>query len=365
MSGKNFSYGKLSLSVLLMIPILLGVYPESQEFGYIEETPEFELQTSAIWENNGWFIYDPTVISLIDNYLIVIDRAGENQILVFDRQSQKLISAIGREGRGPGEYLTAWNLMVSEEKDRRFCIYDLQLRRISCYELDEIAHKSNLKPAFSLTLSGQTGIPLYVNSMPKSNEFIVTGLFSDQYRFITVDSSGNIYNQSDHIPHIRENEPVNVFQHAYIALPVSNRNGTKIAFAYFYTDVIEIYSTDGDFLYRGKLPTEHYKPYFSVRQTPAGPTMAQGSDARIAYIDIKTGNNHIFALYSGRARKERYNSQSNTIHVLDWKGQLKAIFHLDKYVESCTITPEEKKLYCLYTLREEPEIIEYELPESY
>lgn len=352
---------------IFLLTLCLIVIQYQGVFG--QTVPEYRIKASQILNGNDEAIgfYNPSRIVAIGEYLIIIDDANDDQVLVFDIKSHKFINAIGKIGRGPGEFLDPWNIFISKtESQEKFCIYGLRLRKISCFDLENVVKKSSHLPLYSVMLGKEIGMPLRINGMPTAKEFIITGIFPESYRFLLADSSGNVTRRSDKVDHQKEKEPLNVFQHAYTVVPVSNLEGTKIALGYFYSNLIEIYSSgDGTMLtsIRGIGDHDFYKPLFSTRKTPYGLTMAQGGDTRLAYIDINAGENYIYALYSGRRRKDKGSGQSNIVHVVSWDGELKSVLHLDTDVRDCDVSSlnGRKKLFCINNSRVNPSILTYEI----
>lgn len=331
----------------------------------IQSVPEYNLKASSIWESDEWILYNPDKLAVLGSYLIVLDERQKNKIFLFNRKNKKLMAKLGREGKGPGEFLSPWYIFTAKRDTKRFCIYDGQLRRISCYNLKNVLKKSDDKPLFSLTLSGNTGIPLRLNSFPKAKKFIVTGIFSNAHRYMVINSSGDIIKKSKAIPYSRINDvPLNISQQAFTVFPVSNYKGTKIAFAYVYKNTLAIYSKEGKLLNQTMGPGKYFSPKFLTAKTPYGPTFAQNGETKVAYVDLNSSKNHIYALHSGRPRKSGVAGLSQTLYVYNWNGELNSIFHLDRNVLDCAVTLTEEVLYCIdKNVNNYPAIVEYKLPE--
>lgn len=243
-----------------------------------------------------------------------------------------------------------------------FCVFDIQLRKISCFDLNRVISDGNIKPDFTVNLGSQSGIPLRLNGLPDANGFIITGIFPEPYRFLIADRTGSIVKKSGLIPHQKGSEPINVFQHAYTVYPLSNLGGDKIAFGYKYTNIFEIYSLSGELLMRTHVGDEALEPFFKTRQTSQGPTMALGPDTLNGFTHITAGRSNIFALYSGHNFYTPRSGQANTILIYNWNGQHKATLKLGKFVRQCAVTLNEEKLYCVDQTSLEPSIIEYKIP---
>ncbi len=330
----------------------------------IQSVPEYNLKASSIWESDEWILYNPDKLAVLGSYLIVTDERQKNKIFLFHRKTKKLVAKLGREGRGPGEYLSPWYIFTSKRGTKRFCIYDGILRRISCYNLKNVLKKPDNKPILSFTLSGETGIPLRLNSFPKAKKFIVTGIFSKPHRYMVIDSSGDIIKKSKAIPFSGVHDvPLNISQQAFTVFPVSNYKGTKIAFAYVYKNALAIYSNEGKLLTQVKGPGKSFSPKFLTAETPYGPTFAQNGETEVAYVDLNTSKNHIYALHSGRPRKSGVAGLSRTLYVYNWNGELNSIFHLDRNVLDCTVSLTGEALYCIdKNVNNYPAIVEYNLP---
>ncbi|NGP88722.1 BF3164 family lipoprotein [Fodinibius halophilus] len=345
----------VSLVVLLMIPVSTL---------FAQDFSEIDITTSEVWEQGEDPLYNPAKILSVGDYVVIVDKVADKKVRIYDPESKQLVKAFGKQGKGPNEYLSIWNLFAVKDGSQQFCIYDIQLRRVTCYDLDAVANSSSYSPSYTQMLSADAGLPLRITGWPQKREFITTGIFKKGHRFITIDSTGSVAAKSDEFEYEESDTPLSVIQHAYTVLPTTNGDGTKVAFAYFYTNKLDIYSVSGKKNATVRPSGDFFPPLFSVCQTSQGTSMAQDGDTRLAYIDVSTTADHIYALYSGRKRSHKRTDSSDTIHVFDWNGNRDTKIHLDREVTDCTATAGGENLLCLEKTAEGVDIIQYSLPKS-
>jgi hypothetical protein len=107
----------------------------------------------------------------------------------------------------------------------------------------------------------------------------------------------------------------------------------KVVLAGRYLDCIEIYNADGSLTKLLKGPEKNFKFEYNKGRSFGNGVLVKSPESRRAYICLRSTNDRIYALYSGKERRDTSNySTSNIIYTFDWEGNL-----LKKYVLNCQI----------------------------
>ncbi|MDZ7772427.1 MAG: hypothetical protein U5K31_06785 [Balneolaceae bacterium] len=157
------------------------------------------------------------MIRYVRGYIVLTDGNPDRQVALSHESDMQYLGGFGRNGRGPAEFLSPW-LIMGEPGCPLFCIYDLNLRRISCYDADQVSTDfSRVEPELTVNLDGSFGMPLNLEARLSRKEFIVTGIFADETRYLVSDSTGRVIQRSGAISGVMPRAPVNVQHNAALA----------------------------------------------------------------------------------------------------------------------------------------------------
>lgn len=312
-------------------------------------TPAEPVTLQYEWTLDQEVVYNPSKISYVKGYIILTDGNPDHQIAVFRETDRQFLGGFGRQGRGPSEFLSPY-LLLSKPDDPLFCVYDLNMRRISCYDVDRtVTDFTRPEPELMVTLDGNFGMPINLDARISRREFIVTGIFSDETRYIIADSTGKVIQRAGTIPDIMDNVPINVQHNAALTRVAAHPVNGRLALAYRFRNRISIYSPEGELIRDiDHPPLQDGDPGLILAHTPSGqPYMAQGNDTRMYYINIMADDKRIYALYSGRQRKEGAATYAQYLYIYNWDGDLLSYKRFDTFVESCTLTEEPDVILCV------------------
>lgn len=325
------------------------------------------LSQTGSWVLDQEVIYNPSMIRYVRGYVVLTDDNPDRQVVLFREGDMQYLGGFGRIGRGPAEYLSPW-LILGNPITAIFCIYDLNLRRISCYDADQVSSDfSRVEPTLTVSLDGSFGIPLNLEARLPQKEFIVTGIFTDETRYMVSDSTGRVTQQSGVIPGIMPRAPINVQQNAALARVATHPLDGRLAFAYRFTDRIGIYSAEGKLIHEIAHPDKSSDPGLVLAYTPSGqPYMAQDNNTRLAYVHVLADDRYIYGLYSGRQRRQGAADFASYLYVFDWKGNRVASHSLNTFVGNCTLTGRAGTMLCLERTedyRDDFRILKFEIPD--
>lgn len=129
------------------------------------QPPQYEISFTP-QEIYGEIYLNPVIMESGHNYNTVsVDRNG--RVYIMDRREEnihvykpdgELLSKIGREGRGPGEFLDMSTIRMDGD---RLMVYDMNLKRIQWFDLDSHdVHVVNLNPKELINVNDQEGLIL-------------------------------------------------------------------------------------------------------------------------------------------------------------------------------------------------------------
>lgn len=129
--------------VLLIFALIVGCQDKKEsniaKKKAIEITDETEFneifqneKTIKLKSNKNFYLSAKPMLSFVDdnNDLIIVDNFNVRQILIFD-STGRAIDRIGKQGRGPGEYLYPLTII---KNGTHYFVPDGDLKRISVYD---------------------------------------------------------------------------------------------------------------------------------------------------------------------------------------------------------------------------------------
>jgi hypothetical protein len=298
----------------------------------------------------------PSYIEWVNGKLVVIDRKADSMIVVLDAATGQTIRRFGRRGSGPGEFEAPWSIQASGAGDS-FWVFDTVLRRMTLVNLSTDFTRGSLHPSAMLGL--ETGTALNNPKWVANGTLISAGIIPDG-RLAVFDSSGKARQAIGVFSFGDSRLPISVRRQAYDAYMTVSPKRDRVVTAMRLTDRVEIIDLTGGVLANGQRPFE-FEPKFDV--SADGTRMISPLDQRVAYAGIAATEQGLFALFSGRTRRDGGAPFANYVHVFSWTGELKGVLKLDGYALGITTDAEGKHIF---VLREDPLplVAVYEIPQS-
>ncbi|MTI89408.1 MAG: hypothetical protein FH748_15735 [Balneolaceae bacterium] len=292
-----------------------------------------------------------------DAFAIITDITIVPPLHFVNLTDDKYITGIGREGRGPGEFLNPHTLF-SFSKDSILVLdpNNNRLTKVILTNENHLKHLHNAEPEI-INLKFH-GLPL--NAFPLKNDtYVATGLIRDKdNKFISIlNSNGTEKELTGTPPEISQEVPVNKKQVARKSTSTSNNKGDKFAVGFSFTDIIQIYNYKGEVLETIKGPIQSE---LNFNKNKSG-NFTLSDDNISAYIDLASTSNYLYALYSGKKIYSSNSNFGNLIFIFDWKGNLIKSFELDRQIFSITVDKQDSVLYGIDPSSLEPGIYQYNL----
>jgi hypothetical protein len=293
---------------------------------------------------NNKFIGNPVRITFIDSLLYVVDKSLDSVIHLFDVKNNIYMGLrIGR-GQGPGELVTSGYIYPSP--DGKFIwVYDLTLRRLVKYDKINFKKKS-IKVIENIRFTKDISIrnPRWITD----SLFVCTRADSYKERFLFFDKHLNskpVYNPRFLF---KRNIPDFVLNEIFSVLLNIKPDRSKIVLAGGYFDCIEIYSSNGELLNLLKGPENEFRFHYNKQRTNDTKRVIKSDESKRAYIGLVCTNERIYALYSGKERRDKTDySNSNIIYSFDWNGNPLTKYELDCQIIAFDVDENNRKIYAI------------------
>jgi hypothetical protein len=303
---------------------------------------------------NDDFIGNPVRISKIDSLLYVVDVSTDSIIHLFDIKNDIYKGLTIGRGGGPNELLTASYVHPSID-NKSVWIYDITARQWMQYDTEELYQSKKSVVIEKIRFSKENLGALYVQEpiWISDSLFICVNMNSYQERFYIFNKSlshiAPIYNPCFSFD---EEAPAFILNDIFSTLPDVKPDKTKIVLAGRYFDCIEIYNADGSLFKIIKGPEKYFNFKYDRDRSMNQGAMIKSPDSKRAYICLKSTNNRIYVLYSGKEKQDPSNySCSNIIYSFDWDGNPLMKYVLDCQVASFDIDEATQKIFAI----QEPE----------
>jgi len=295
----------------------------------------------------------PTLLRLTGRHLWISDLAADPGLHVLDAESGVLIRSFGRMGDGPGEFSTRpFGLEIAPGDTSAVWAFDLALQRLTRFDASSLI----LDEVPTIQLRGD----IRVQRVAWVAQDRIVGIAnSEEARFLFFSPSGENKGQAGGVLLGSSDVPLGARMAATNGgIKVCTWPGRGFAIVNFMVGRIEYYDTDAGFVREPAVPYRS-EPEFE----PDSTGKVVFSAPRRWYFDCSTTADYLFALFSGRLQS-KYDgdarSSAEYVHVLDWDGALRAVYHLDREVRAIAVGGGGNSLFAASLV--DGGIYRYELP---
>jgi len=330
---------KLFESIIIKLLLLLVIDFANAQIPYDHSGSFIELKSGIIDVDVD--IYDPRSLEISDNFLIVTDASNLPSVHVFTIAKPGILEykiGFGNEGRGPAEFVGAWDIIKSPDY---IYIYDAGTRRLLPYDME-----FNHNPRGIVNLRTE-GLPINLHFL--NDKFYVTGITIDG-RVEIINRSGETIDKlyEHHDLELRERINSRALASMWHSYSTLSPDGGRIALFARNAAHAELLTIDGEQLSIIK-DSDKGLPITQV----VGQTVADGPGAIRGYISVTSDNKYIYALYSGYKVGESNSPYGGYIHKFDWDLNLIDIFELDH--KALSILRDNDK--GIYTIQHYPDVL--------
>lgn len=361
---KNYMY-KLPLFCLIVL-LFYNCQKRNSSLDLKTDVKYFSIESTNLIDGERLHLSDslgiPEEIKIVnfkdssDVLALVSDITNIPPLHYVNLTKDKYISKIGREGRGPGEFLSVGSIYVTNGGEA--LVLGRKNLRLTKINLRNREHIENLYMSEPEIINLEyNGLPFDIFPLEDGN-FAAIGLqrIRDNKNLAILDSSGKQFKLIGKLPSFDPSIPPNVHQLAWRSRATSNKEGNKFAVGYYNVDLIQLFDYLGE-------------PHLAIRGPRDDDLKYSVENARLsldektirAYIDLTSTQDHFYVLYSGRSIKESNNNFGKHIFVFDWEGNFVRAYELDKYAFRIDVDSKNNVLYTIVPESLEPGIYKYEL----
>lgn len=292
-----------------------------------------------------------------DGSLYVMDlHADEYYCHQFDYPSMKHIRSFAKRGQGPGEFMDAENLRITQTTTSGCWVLDANNARITCFQgdvPDSLAKEIHLDKHLIRTLD----FDLFNDSM------LIVPDYTGDHRFNILNPDGSINESRGRIPLKNKDQKISnaAYAQAWRGFINYHPESGLLVIATQLGEVIEIYDIPENRLVNVVYGRQG-EPEFDYRGGYAFPTGIMG------YSDVFVGNERIYAIFWDQSFDEikrnmydMYHVQGgNNIHVFDHEGNPLKHYVLDRYITGFYVDEEKNIIFGLDVNSDQP-IVEFAL----
>ena len=174
---------------------------------------------------------------------------------------------------------------------------------------------------------------------------IVAPLFRGTHRLALLNQQGEEIRQLGSYPETKADftdvEKREMFQFSYTVTP-----DRRIILCYNWTDLIEIYSSEGILLHRLHGPDQFISPFQEIHKEKVIIARPQKGEQREGYYNPVIVGDTFFVLYNGnKVDSENYDENSRQLFIFDWNGKPLKRLLLDQGILTFTVDSINKKIY--------------------
>lgn len=320
------------VSVLLLSCSRNTTYNDSISFTFNDFESSETLEGNTL--NFDSLIMRPTVLKVVDSFLIVIEPTMDKLFNVFNLKNNKLVGKRIDRGQGPGDMIRPKFL---DGNDNVIRIVDLAT--FTFFEYEKVSFLSQDAPVPVKRIKLES--PVFIDTEIVGNNIV--GYFDDDhYQLKVFDMKGKPTGEIAEYP-----EPnisfTDLEKKEAFYMNFTTNSIDRIAICYYLTDLIEIYKVDGELEKRLHGP-EQFISRIALNQD--ADLSSDNNDIRDAYFAPENFEDNFYVLYNGGlVGSPGHSSSCKHMFSFSWDGRPQTIYNLDDPVFSFTIDGKNRKIY--------------------
>lgn len=340
------------MMLLLNSCISYDRYENVSQFSFEDFPVQKELVGNVLEFDS--LIMRPRDIFVLDSVLVVVETGMDELFHVYNLNSKKYIMSHVVRGNGPDDMLSP---RFIKGKNDVISICDMNTSKVYEYGVTDFVSAIKPEPSYTTKLDSSP----FVGVIEIDNKYISNMYGENGKQYNVFDKNGKKINQIIDYPSSNISYTDAEKRDAYYANIVGNGKD-RIAVCYSMTDLIEIYSVDGDLLHRIHGPEQFFARFNEFQNGEVKTSTPEKNINRDAYFSPCSNNGKFFVLYDGDFVDSPDNDRScSYLMMFSWNGKPEALFRLDVPLISFTIDKVHNKIYGI-SIVPEYHIVEYVLP---
>lgn len=290
-------------------------------------------------------------IDIIEDKIVATAFDGTNAVSIFDKNNGKLINSVLTIGRGPGEY-TSGHLFLNTSGDSVY-IFDMQNRSVSTYTSGEF-----IKGSIPNRVVKLDELNMYLNAKPLTGGKYLSFPTKDA-RFAIHQADGKLISSYNKYPSFKEITDTVSIHYMYRGMERVDvkPDGSKFVSTNSLGSILDIFSIKDGIITLEK-EERFYSPKFIIDDTKR---IVVQPDCLIGLQELKTTDQYIYAIFSGKQKKEigGSNSFGKYVYVFDWKGKPVKSYNLNKEISKLAIDEISQRAYVVTKDQDSSEVFGY------
>lgn len=276
---------------------------------------------------------EPATILLSGNNLIIktFCRSKDKYLLIYSLAENKILNELIEYGDGPKEMLSCDIGFLGD----KLWLYDMSKMSIGLVSVDSLL--SNDPNIIRYKLNTQY---YYKTSMLNDSIMLGTNDMSSKFKIAYVNLNTGIITRQGNYSYLNENINLGALIDASSCYVNINPVTKDIVLSYRYTDVVEIYNSEGEIKYALQGPE-----CFDIKFRSNGISMATTKETRKAYVNSYVTEKYIYLLYSGCSRGEENWANGTEIFVFSWDGIPQKRYILNEPIYTFAVDEDKHMIY--------------------
>ena len=283
-------------------------------------------------------VMKPFQIMVWDTLLVTIDQGTGNHCHLFNLKTHKKIGERIATGQGPDEMLVPYFINSCDSVR----LYDMMKSEISSYGIKEFIADTKPVTSRKYKLSEAN----FFSQLGMLNDKLIGVSYRPDYPCYIFDRKGKKQSKGfgsypDGPVKYTDLEIVD----AYRAILATNGKD-RVAVCHFFTDLIDLFDGEGNFLKRLYGPEHFYTRFIEFKDGDRIGSNADPKYYRDAFYSPVSVGKDFFVLFNGKfVNKPQYNILATDLLVFSWDGMPKIHYKLDHGVSSIAVDAKAHKIY--------------------
>jgi hypothetical protein len=290
---------------------------------------------------------EPSEMLLYQDKIIikVFCKAKDKHVIIYSLPENQIVNKTVKFGEGPKEMLSCSIGLINN----KIWLYDMSKMRIGFMPIDSFLLNDLSAATVQYSLESNY---YYATAMLNDSVMLGTNDMANCFKIAYVNLNTNLVTGRGNYAYLDDNMPLGSLIDASTCYINVNPKTKDILLSYRYTDVIEIYNSEGELKYALQGPM-CFDIEFQPKSINNYASMAKTKDTRKAYVNSYVTENYIYLLFSGYKRNEKNWAYGNELHVFSWEGKPEKRYILEQPIYVFAVDEEKQLLYSFSLQTEE------------
>ena len=296
------------------------------------------------WTADSGLFTEPRSIARSGTTLAIVDQDSPvAPVQMLDATTGRTLGALGRKGKGPGEYGLPGKVFSSNREGGG--IWLSSGRRMIHFAIDS---NHAVRPQATFVLEGSTFLERF--AWLNDSTLLAGGHLQNGYVAL-FRSDGTLIGERGVVPGPAA-DSVLFRNHAFAAMSVPHPDGSRFAQVRYYAGDIILLGADGVLIKPFETPFR-FETEYVTKNAKGNPSFALRRGNRNGYLAAAATANYVYCLFSGRRPSPERSALGRSmlagdfVHVFDWTGALRAVLQLDADARQIAVSADDNELFVM------------------